>query len=134
MDAREPWDAPAPHSAARIAGHGRRRQHDHRWATGARGQAAADHLLPLLGQLWMRAGTAVPVLPFPATGTDLTGQKMASRQATAASSVFRRPEEKDRHPSCFSVSLCEWQAGPSGQQVPRVSATGDLFGCTTGWS
>jgi hypothetical protein len=67
----------------------------------------------LLGHLWMWAGTAVLVLPFPAAGTDLTGQKMASRQATVASSVFRRPEEEDRHPS--SLSLCEWQAGPSGQ-------------------
>jgi hypothetical protein len=44
---------------------------------------------------------AVPALPFPAAGADLTGWRMAGRQA---SSVFPRRAEKEIV-SCLYVSL-----------------------------
>jgi hypothetical protein len=50
----------------------------------------------------MRAGTAVPALPFPAVDTGLTGQKMAGRQAAAAVLCF---SEKKKTVSPLSVSL-----------------------------
>jgi hypothetical protein len=52
----------------------------------------------------MWVGMAVLALPFPATGTGLTGQKMAGRQATGRLPCFRRQGDEGWFPR--SLSLC----------------------------